>query len=229
MKISILVPTRKRPENVKRLYTSAMETADNPELLEFVFYIDTDDMETLALSKQLKWPNALARTGGRIVLSQMWNECQKVATGEIYMHAGDDIVFKTKGWDSMVRKAFEESKDRILFVHGDDLHWNERFGTHGFLHRNWVNAVSYFVPPYFSCDYNDTWLNDVANALGRRKFLPFVTEHMHPIFKKSEWDATHLERIQKGKDDNVGLIYSQKLPEREADIKKLQDFINNHS
>lgn len=213
---------------MKRMYNSAMETADKPELLEFVFYIDRDDHDTVAFCANTSWKNALARTGDRIVLSKMWNECCDASSGDILMHAGDDIVFRTQGWDTMVRKAFEDTPDKILFVHGDDLHWNERFGTHGFLHRNWVRAVGYFVPPYFSCDYNDTWLNDVANALGRRKFLPFVTEHMHPILKKGEWDTTHTERIARGQQDNVGLMYSEKQRERDEDVRKLKDFIHKY-
>lgn len=230
MKISILVPTRKRPENITRLVNSVYDTADQPDLIDFVFYIDKDDTESRVLLANLNAPlisyNVII--GERIVLSKMWNECQKVAQGEIYMHAGDDIVFKTRGWDSMVRKSFEETPDRILFVHGDDLHWEDRFGTHGFLHKNWVNVVGYFVPPYFSCDYNDTWLNDVANGINRRKFLPFVTEHMHPIFKKANWDATHAERILRGEQDKVGVKYNDTKKERDEDIRKLQDFINKN-
>lgn len=228
MKISILVPTRKRPENIKRLYASVKETADQPELIDFVFYIDIDDPESYDLFQKLEATNIQVIQGKRIVLSKMWNECAQFAKGEILMHGGDDIIFKTKGWDTMVRKAFENCQDRILFVHGDDLHWDDRFGTHGFIHLNWIRTVGYFVPPYFSSDYNDTWLNDVANALGRRKFLPFVTEHMHPIFKKSEWDSVHLERIQRGQTDNVGLLYSQKQKERDEDVRKLDNFIKSH-
>ena len=41
--ISILVPTRNRPENVKRLISSALKTADYPNKIEFVFYVDEDD------------------------------------------------------------------------------------------------------------------------------------------------------------------------------------------
>ena len=37
--ISVLCPTRERPENVIRLVNSAKATAKNPDLIEFLFYV----------------------------------------------------------------------------------------------------------------------------------------------------------------------------------------------
>lgn len=227
--ISILTPTRKRPSNIIRLIESARAMADKPEELQFVFYVDNDDMETIrVLNSRPIEDNISVVVGERIVLSQMWNECARFAKGDILMHSGDDIIFKTKGWDTMIYDAFNASKDKILFIHGEDGHWGSRFGTHGLIHRNWMNTVGYFVPPYFSSDFNDTWLNDVANSLGRRLFLPFETEHMHPLFGKAEMDDTHRERLERHKRDNVGAVYSEKQGERESDAKKLLDFIKAH-
>ena len=97
------------------------------------------------------------------------------------------------------------------------------FGTHGFIHRNWVDTVGYFVPPYFSSDYNDTWLNDVANMIDRRIYVDIKTEHMHPAFNKGPMDQTHIERLQRHQEDNVDALYATKLPERQADADKFID------
>lgn len=208
-----------------RMYQSVIETRAFEDEIEFVVYQDSDD-ETR--ERYIKAPNIKYIIGDRIVLSQMWNECYKaVENPEILMHAGDDLIFKTNRWDEMVQEAFIMSQDKILFVHGDDLHWDSRFGTHGFIHKNWVDIVGYFVPPYFSSDFNDTWLNDVANSLGRRLYLPFVTEHMHPLFKKAEYDQTHKDRLERHQRDNVGALYSSKQSEREKDGAKLREFINS--
>ena len=42
---SILVPTRARPSNMKRLCNSVFSTASNPESVEVIFYIDDDDFK----------------------------------------------------------------------------------------------------------------------------------------------------------------------------------------
>src|SRR5271157_5934436 len=112
MKIAILCPTRNRPQNIERLYTSARETADKPEDVGFFFYLDKDDdiSHNMLLAKPAK-QNVVILIGERIVLSQMWNECYKVAYTheaehfgtshyEIFMHCGDDIIFRTEGWDT---------------------------------------------------------------------------------------------------------------------------------
>ncbi|MBV9179882.1 MAG: glycosyltransferase family 2 protein [Acidobacteria bacterium] len=218
MKISILCPTRGRPENIKRLIDSLLETST--VMPEIVLYRDLDDCTPgPEFWKGVEIKNVL---GPRITLSKMWNRCAEVSTGEILMHAGDDIVFKTKGWDDYVRRAFAAFPDRLVFVHGDDGVYGDQFGTHGFLHRAWIETVGYFCPPYFSSDYNDTWLNEVASAIGRRVPLPFVTEHMHPLTGKAEWDKTHKERLERHKADNVDELYQNLAPARAEDIRKLK-------
>ena len=119
--------------------------------------------------------------------------------------------------------VFDGYPDRIVFVHGRDGIHDASFGTHGFIHRRWVDTVGYFVPPYFSSDYNDTWLNEVANALGRRVYLPgLYTEHMHPVAGKAPWDATYHERMERHTRDGVDALYVSKRHERLADVERLR-------
>jgi len=217
MKISILCPTRGRPGNVKRLIDSAATTAT--VCPEFVFYVDDDD-ETFPAATDIT--DVRVVRGPRITLSAMWDKCAEVATGEILMQAGDDIVFRTRGWDDQVRRAFASFPDRLAFVHGDDGVYGHTFGTHGFIHRAWEDAVGHVVPPYFSSDMADVWLNEVANGINRRIFLPFVTEHMHFINGKAEVDKTHKERMERGGRDNVKEIYDKLAPKRAEEIQKLQ-------
>lgn len=222
--ISVLFPSRGRPRNIIRMVESARKTALYPEKIEFSIYLDDDDAHSIAEARTLGIEHITV--GPRITLSKMWNKAHEVAKGPIYMHGGDDIVFKTERWDDYVECAFETSRDKILLVHGRDGHWEEAFGTHCFLHENWVNTLGYFVPPYFSCDYNDTWLNEVANEIGRRRFIGEIfTDHLHPAFGKGEWDKTHEERLKRGKDDNVEALYEQLAPQRRNDAAKLRKFI----
>jgi glycosyltransferase involved in cell wall biosynthesis len=219
-RVSLLLPTRNRPANLRRLHQSLEDTSrQRPEV---VLYVDEDDQVSADMAEDLGWKYV---QGPRICLSEMWNEAYKISTGDILMHAGDDIIFRTKSWDYHVVKAFSKFPDRLIFAHGDDGHWGKRFGTHGFIHKNWVDVVGYFVPPYFSSDYNDTWLNDVANRLGRRVYLPIMTEHMHFLFGKAELDETHRERLDRHKRDNVGQLYDSLLPKRLEDVEKLKSAI----
>jgi len=239
--ISILCPTRGRPEFMKEMVGTACDQSTRLPVfpnLQFIFYIDEDDSESISMKQDLKnyfqgdldVVHVDAVIGPRINLSEAWNRCYEKAEGDILFHAGDDLIFKTRGWDEMVRIQFRESKDKILFVGGQDgLHPpKNNFITHGFLHRNWVEVVGYFVPPYFSSDYNDTWLNELADRIGRKIYLKDLhIEHMHPLAGKHFWDRTHLERLERHRKDRPQDLYAEKAPERERDAEKLNQFIKD--
>ena len=214
--ISLLLPTRGRPDNLIRFYESAKATARDP--FQVVVYIDNDDDSYANVDLPIECAH-----GPRIVLSEAWNECAKAARGSIFGHMGDDIIFRTDHWDVLIEDTFSRYPDGIAFVHGRDGNESNRlytFGTHGFIHRNWVDTVGYFVPPYFSSDYNDTWLNDVANMINRHVYIPDIyTEHMHPAFGKAEMDQTHLDRIDRSAVDRPGDLYYSKAMMR----KRLDD------
>lgn len=220
--ISILLPSRGRPLGVDRVVNSVRKTATHLRFIEFVIRLDSDDDSK---DEYLQYEGVRLRylQRQRELLSLCWNECADEAYGEILMHAGDDIEFLTPGWDQMVRDEFAGSADKILFVHGDDLgpHGKE-FGTHGFVHQRWVDTVGYFLPPLFSSDWNDVWLNDVANTIGRRRLLPFVTEHHHYTFGKAARDQTHADREERGIADGVVELYKRTKRERATDVHKLQ-------
>lgn len=221
MKISILCPTRGRPQQVDAMLKSIEETAT--VLPEVIFYVDDDDD---GLPQEGRWPGVKVLRGPRILMTEMWNRCAEVATGEILALGNDDFRYRTKGWDDQVRRAFAAFPDRIALVHGDDGYWGSKFGTHCFLHRAAVDTVGYFQAPYFSSDYGDTWTNDVYNALNRRIFLPFVIEHLHPVAGKGEWDKTHKERLERHKKDNVEKLYKDLESLRVADTVKLRAKFN---
>lgn len=229
LKISICCPTRNRPEQVRRMLNSINATVAGA--VEVVFYTDEDDSQSAFFGAEYGNVTIKHIIGARQTLSNCWNECAKSAsaTGDILMFAGDDITFNTKGWDKMVINTFESHPDKFIFVHGDDGHWGSKFGTHGFLHRKWVDTVGYLLPPYFVSDFGDTWINDMANMLGRgrRVYLNFVTEHHHPAWGKAEIDQTHKERLERHAKENPQALYESLRPQLLADVEKLREAIRN--
>lgn len=212
-----------------RFVTNALMTASEYAIrwgeIEIVWYVDGDDVESINTAQreiECGLPMKLV-VGERIVLSECWNRCAAVASGDILGHMGDDIIFRTEDWDAMIESAFQEYEDRIVFVHGCDGIHDARLGTHGFLHRRWVDALGYFAPPYFAHDFNDTWFTEVADIIGRRKFLPdLLTEHMHPDVGKAEYDRTYREHAEAGMRDNVGALYESLRDVRIGDASKLR-------
>lgn len=213
--ISVLAPTRGRPEALQAMAWSAHETADGP--VQILAYVDDDD------PADYQPENVKIVRGPRITLSECWNRLAEVADGTILHMGSDDIRFRTPGWDTRILDVFDAFPDRICFVHGRDGGHDEKLGTHGFVSRRWVDTVGYFTWPGFPCDYADTWLHVVAGKIGRRVFVPSVLiEHLHPIFGKGEWDQTHMERLVRGKEANVGALWRSLDGRRAEDARRLE-------
>jgi hypothetical protein len=222
--VSLLLPTRQRRERFIGFYNSAMQTADNPQRVEVVAYVDDDDSSY----DGLKLPRLTLVRGPRVVLSEMWNKCWENAKGTIYGHMGDDILFRTKGWDTEIVNAINSFPNKIGLVWGDDLNdesQRNEFCTHGFIHKNWTDVTGRFVPPYFSSDYNDTWFNDVSKGIGKQRYLHHVkTEHMHFSLGKSEMDQNTRDRLERHQRDRPEEIYRSRSCriERADEIERLR-------
>ena len=186
--ISLLTPTRKRPELMLKMARSALATGNN---FEFVFYVDDDDSLSESGINQLPPENTKTVRGPRIPCGQCWNKAYEVCTGDIAMMCADDLLFHTPGWNNIVEAEFAAVPDKILFLFGNDGIQYEALGTHGFVHRRWVETLGYFTPPYFMSYYNDTWLDRLGRMSGRRKYLPNLNiEHIHPSVGKRPMDET---------------------------------------
>jgi hypothetical protein len=205
--------------------------ANEPYNLEIIFYIDEDDKESIDRLTYMKGPyiHVDAVIGPRILMAEMTNKAYELADGEIVMFAGDDIIFQTKGWDDKVREEFNKYEDKILFVYGMDGIQPPSFGTHGFLHRNWINTLGYVVPPYFVSDYCDTWINEVADLIGRKHYIDIFTEHLHFSVGKAPIDQTTIDRLQRHKANQVENLYASLKDERIKDAEKLKSFISSFS
>ena len=227
--ISILVPTRGRPESMRRFCDACFATATDPTQVEILFYIDSDDSDSLSFMAEVQSdPRIRAVVGPRIYLAEAWNVLCREARYDIVMQTGDDAVFRTLGWDVRVLREFEKKDDKILFVYVRDGIQNGKIGTLNFLHKNWVKTVGYYLPPYFYTDFNDLWLTDVAKRIKRSVYLDDVyVEHLHPAVGTASLDKTHQERIQQVNQTNGRKIYNALKFKRKEDAKRLKTFIKN--
>ena len=230
---SLLCPTRGRPDKMAEMWKSAAETAANPDAVEVVFYLDNDDvagMCGLRLAAGVRPQQVRAVVGERITLSQCWNAAAEIARGNIFMYCGDDIIFRSAGWDAIVAEKMAAFDDRIVFVYGRDGIQDEKLGTHFFITREWARVTGYVVPPMFPNVYSDTWVNEIAERIGRKVYTPDIyTEHMHFGAHKSVRDRTYYERIETHREHNEDELWRQTEHLRIADAEKLAAHIEKHA
>jgi len=225
MIISLLCPTRGRVHNMSRLWSSITETTSHPEKVELIFRLDKDDLHSILTADRLQQLSdkltvkLFSKESHFPQVGNNWNDCWKIAKGEIFMLCGDDLVFETPGWDDIVRREFSKVPDRIILLYGQDGIQNERLATHGFLHKNWTDTVGYFAEPHGLTFYNDTWMHEISKLINRDVYCPeLVIWHKHWSVG-APMDETY-KRMQEYFDPEADK-FNQLAGEREKDAHKL--------
>jgi len=195
--ISVLVPTRKRPQNIVELCKSAVETASDLIGIEFIFYVDRDDTDTIDFFKNNANTNTLnvaanVKIGDRVKLGQTYNEAYKLAKGDIIMYCADDVRFRTKNWNYLVWQEHRRYKKGIALVFGyDGIQPKGSLATHGFLSRAGIDALGYVHPGDIGYNYSDNWLTEIYKQIGRLVYYPIYFEHCHWGVGKAVYDETY--------------------------------------
>lgn len=214
--ISIICPTRNRPENVIRLVNSARSKAKNPDQIEFLFYVDSDDQSFPEIE------GVRVFRGPRVWISNAHNALFTLAKGEILMTAGDDMEFLSMNWDMFIREKFQSLPDKIGLVFGNDLGTHAgRIAVHGFFHRRWVEIIGTWVQPGRGCPW-DLWSTDVARGIGRLFYLEDVhIKHIHyrQGDKEAKFDSTYKNIYDTNSSFEPQRTY--KLLERERRIDRI--------
>ena len=218
--ISILVPTRGRPESVFRLIKSINATASRKDLVEILFYVDNDD-DSFPPSIDLE-SNVRVIRGERVWISLTWNCLFAHSQGEILMYTGDDVVFETKGWDEQVRTAFTQFPDSLGLVFGDDGGWYAgKLAINGFVHRAWADLLGYFTYPA-RVSAIDLWIHECASYINRVIYLEKVMfRHVH--YRQGDATAEFDETYKDAYDKSVrwGIMDSYDSLSRERRIDKI--------
>lgn len=195
-KILLILPTRGRPWSALEAIASVMKTADEPQHISIGMVQDSDDDGAMKFS--------LARSKGRFgVIESFIQEREpfaRAANRAIMVNVlrgdydwcawiADDIRFRTKGWDTILRTHKE------LAVFGDDLYLNKP--SHPFISTVIPKALGFLIPPELKHFCADGFIWALAGELKEIVHDPrIVTEHLHPDAGKAEMDETYHESKQ---------------------------------
>ena len=227
--ISIIIPTKNRVKNLKKVLKTLNQNTLQPKQVEVVFYVDSDDTNTIdfiksgEINKHLgKIPGSAIVNKHKIKLADMYNYAFNRCKGDIIMYSADDVHFKTKNWDILINEEFTRYSDKVCLVFGPDgMQPNGTLATHGFLSRRAIEQVGYVHPVNMGYNYSDNWLTDIYRKLGRLVYTPVYFEHCHWGAGKAEYDETYKTGSDAPHDDSIDL-WSQSADQRNEDVSKLK-------
>lgn len=215
--ITLCCPTRERPERFAEMVASARDTATNH--IEIIAVLDVDDPRADDYSGSVCY----IKSAPESVHSDLWNQAWRYGTGDTAGLVGDDVVFRTPGWDVAVADSFALWPDRIGMVYTENG-TRENRPEHPFVSREWINAAGFFTPPYFRSWFADRWLWEVSAAVGRRHYLKgVVIEHMSPAYGKAPNDPLYERAANQRAEDNPLADYERRLPERLDQIERIRN------
>ena len=192
MDISIIIPTRHRPQNIDRIIAETKGSLGRQ--FEMVLGIDEDDenydVERLKKIEGIK----VIRTPATPYLSNLYNIMFEYCAGNIIGYYGDDVSFVDMHVLDDVKSAFRKKGD-ILYFFADR---NQTvLGTHSkaFVSSNSIRALGFLHIPNFEHGYSDHYLGYIYKEVGQYHLhsgpKPFTVHNRPPNQVDSEhplWD-----------------------------------------
>lgn len=191
--IALLVPTRARPQEFKRMIESALKTSDSH--LEVYVNVERD----LSTSSLYEFPKSdrvdyfVTDSPAGFPTAQKWNILAEEAMkngNKLFMLAADDMVFATPLWDRALIDHYNALENKIHCYALQDSR-DENGTPHIIVTREWIEALGYFVPPIFLHWNIDSWTVEIAKANNCFTHLKdYLLIHDKPS-DKGQGDSTH--------------------------------------
>ena len=186
--VSLIVPTRGRPAQLRRFLDSVADTATHPERIEVVLVVDDDDPHSLVAHPRLNVRHAVGPPNR--AMGALNNAGFAVSSGRYVMLLNDDVVVRTRGWDATALACFRRFPDPFVLLHVNDTLMREHLCTFPLTSRAFYELCGEVCPDEYQRYRIDDHIEDIFNLLavaGERRvvYLPDVIfEHdnatLHP-------------------------------------------------
>lgn len=199
MRIALITPTRQRVKRFGEMLESALDTAAYPGAVMAYAVLDPDDPELDQYQAASLRNTTICVQDKREFLSRAFEIGARTAMTvgcDILMLCGDDVIFRTPGWDVIVDDCVQRYPDQLVMVYPSDGHGNgsadEIKANHWFVTPRWIQTVGFFTPPGYEHFCVDTVPERIAAQAGRLVQTPEVLcEHMHFKHLQAKKDETY--------------------------------------
>lgn len=185
--ISILHPSRGRPDESFSTILSWNIFANIRDNLEVIISLDSDDPELSKYQERFKSKDTIVNKNRSAV--DAINNAAKIATGDIFIVVSDDTGC-THSWDTTILKQTEGKTDWILKTQDGIQPW---IITMPIMDRAYYNRTGNIYSPDFEHMFCDTWMTVMADISGRKITSPLNFPHLNGSIKdevRKRSDAT---------------------------------------
>jgi len=177
--ISVLIPTRGRPEGIRRVLENFQRAVEQKALFDVWIYVDDDDRLTLdyiesghwrTLDYRVHWHVAPGKASMGEMFSELWQECS--TNPGIYFPFCDDYVVETRGWDEVLRRCYQGNHNGFMLGYLNDPTACPHQVTIAIPSARWLNSVGYFVSDRFYYWFGDAWMDEVAQMVECKVLIP---------------------------------------------------------
>ena len=205
-KITIIHPTRGRPEQASMYRKLWLERAYAPENVEYIFGISEDDHESREALKGFRSILIPAGTEKNDYVRKC-NELYRVAKGEVIVCAADDVE-PPQYWDAEIIKSIPDITKPYVVKVGDGFRNDDLMVTMIFT-KSAPSMLGLPKGEFLSSEYIGVYSDNEFSVRSHKAGIviqtPLVFLHHHPYFEKIEWDETYEtqnnpEQMEKGKE-----------------------------
>ncbi len=235
MKYAILTPTRNRRDRLYDFISSVFEHVSDFEKVHCFNYIDSDDpaLGDYKVMNDTYYRFMTTVVGEPQSVSKSWNVLADLAIRkkfDVLIMGNDDLIYRTKNWDKILDRELKQYPDEIYCAYMNDMINGPKHCAFPIVSKKWYETLGYFTPGIFHFGYNDTWVFDIANKIGRAHYINnIVADHVHGPSGKAPMDDTYARnRTQEAgnlfQKDKV--IFDNTEIERQEDANKLKAVMN---
>jgi glycosyltransferase involved in cell wall biosynthesis len=162
---SLIVPTRKRTDKLRRFLASIAETTADIDAIEVILVIDADDSDSREFQfDRVPLKRVLVAPG--LPMGTLNQAGYAASAGDHVMLLNDDVIARTSRWDKKIISCLRRFPDEILLVHVNDTLFKQGMCTFPMVSRTYCRLAGVICPADYLRYRIDDHIEQVFNLLG---------------------------------------------------------------
>lgn len=211
--ISLIHATRGRPKQASACRSQWLNLASNPERIQHVFCVDSDDTASVRMARQYEHT---VGPGKSCVAA--WNLGAVFASGDLLVQLSDDWI-PVPGWDAKLLGALKLGNctldDEVVVAVGDGHRTDDLLCMAICTRARWEKQGRELFSPEYESVFSDNefshraWRDGVV--IDARKAIVF--QHMHPAFGAGKMDETYAHNNQRERYERGEATFRRRNPD----------------